>query len=254
MNARDRRVIQQHKESIEHSKMNHEESIEVSKKNLKLTVFVIVLTIVSILVAIMGIQVNRRGFDDAPEQPQPTVTIQYNTGDAFFPLSRFSTVPIDSNGYIEFSHPWWEPEDKGLQFEGWVRDDNASHGIYPAGHHLRINVGVQADGSTLVFYARMMFMDLECIDSRGRVTIFYHYSGGYNPPSALGMVKNSVGAVQFQHPLDVPTRMGYRFVGWQLHGDADFEITVASQYVVIPIGNPTQNAFIMFIPKWERLY
>lgn len=189
----------------------------------------------------------------SPVEPlQRIVTIRYDVGDGYFPYTNSFTVPIDNDGYVEFSHPWWEPTDKGLQFAGWRRENNQNYGIHLAGQPFRINLGNSTENSVLTFFAEMMPMDLAFIDSLGRVTVHYDSNGGSDPPSPQSMIKNSVGAVQLRHPRDVPTRIGYRFIGWQVHGDASSDITVAGQFVAVPMGNPTVDDVLIFRPQWER--
>ena len=246
MDDKEKRVERRHKESNKYAKLS-----------IIVMIIIAIITIATMILIDMGFfQKNDDIEPPTTEPPQRIATVRYDPGDAFFPLP-FSVVtfPIDNDGYIEFAHSWWEPQDKGLQFVGWVRENNPNYGVYPAGHSLRFNVGTQAQNPVITFFADMELMDIAFIDSLGRVTVYYDSNGGFDSPSPRGEIKNSVGAVQLRHPTEVPTRAGYRFAGWQVHGDVFLENGVigAGQYIAVPMGNPTEDDVLIFRPQWERV-
>jgi len=87
----------------------------------------------------------------------------------------------------------------------------------------------------------------------GKATVYYYANGGFNAPEIFVVQKDSYGLIIFNHPIDIPTKRGYRFVGWLFENDNDnFCFDKPGDIIKFDTERPNSHSILKYHAQWER--
>lgn len=178
------------------------------------------------------------------------ITVAYNAnGGTGAPKSHAATVKGDTATYKLSTVV---PSRTGYKFMGWRLDNSWEYDIDSPGQSIAIEVG---QSGTLVYYAQW---------EKVEIIVAYYANGGTGAPNShAATVKGDTATYKLS--TVVPSRTGYKFIGWRLENDSAYTIDRPGQSIAIGIdkaknyvstvGNGVRTYYrrLLYYAQWEKV-
>jgi uncharacterized repeat protein (TIGR02543 family) len=181
-------------------------------------------------------------------------TINYNANGGVGAPESHSVIK-ESDGGAFFSLSLDVPFKEGYRFTGWLFENDPVHldiyGIDPPGKSIGIGLNPNND-ETLTFYAQWEKIPVTSPNVTATAFVLYNPNGGEGEPESYSIEINKDGQVTFDLSSVIPTKEGYKFLGWRLENSEEFRINNPGQNMII-IVEPNVSIALTFYAQWEKI-